>query len=386
MSNQFGGRLLSEGAYGCVFHPSIFKKSKRKYVSKIQKDNFSGRNEIKLGERIKDDPYYLNHFVPVVNSTPINISTIRDEDKNNCTIMKKYKDSNFLNMKIFYIDGKNFLDFIVSNKSSDFNFVNLLIDNYNHLLNSIHMLINMKIVHYDLKGNNIMVNNINNLPLILDFGLSIKVDEIKSDMLEKFFYVYAPDYSPWALEIHYLSFLLKVNNNPTMKDLEHMVENYVDNATNPIGILFQEDFVKKFKKQCLKQLIKYKNMGSTNSIEYILKFWDTWDNFSLSIIFLNIFYYIYGKKKIPKQQEFIKILLEILLINVHPDPEIRLSVKNTALVFNKKLLDFVQNLKNFKYISNLNKDFVKNKDEFEKRKIVQQTLMNTMTKKNKRIF
>ena len=127
-------------------------------------------------------------------------------------------------------------------------------------------------------------------------------------------------------------------------------------------------------------------MGSISSIEYILKFWNTWDNFSLSIIFLNIFYYIYGKKKIPKQQEFIKILLEILLINVHPNPEMRLSIKNTALIFNEKLLNFVQNLSNFKYISNLNKDFVKNKEEFKKRKMVQQTLMDTMTKKNKRKF
>ena len=33
-NNQIGGKLLSEGAYGCVFHPSIFKKSKRKYESK----------------------------------------------------------------------------------------------------------------------------------------------------------------------------------------------------------------------------------------------------------------------------------------------------------------------------------------------------------------
>ena len=42
-NNQIGGRLISEGAYGCIFHPSLFKKSKHKYVSKIQKDNFSGR-------------------------------------------------------------------------------------------------------------------------------------------------------------------------------------------------------------------------------------------------------------------------------------------------------------------------------------------------------
>ena len=247
------------------------------------------------------------------------------------------------------------------------------------------MLIDMNIVHYDLKGNNIMINYSNNLPLILDFGLSIKVDEIKKDMLSKFFYVYAPEYSPWSLEIHYLSFILKVNENPSIKDLEHMVENYIDNTTNPIGILFSESFVTKFKRKCLKQLIKYKNMGKLNSIEYILKFWKTWDNFSLSIIFLNIFYYMYGKKGFPFPQPFLKIILEILLLNIHPDPEKRLTVENTSLIFNEKLLNFVQNLNNFKYILNLNKDFVKNKEEFKKRKDVQQTLMDTMTKKNKRM-
>ena len=114
LKNQIGGKLISEGAYGCIFHPSLFKKSKHKYVSKIQKDNFSGRNEIKIGEKIKEHPYYLNHLVPVVNSTPINVSSIKDEDNNNCTILKKYKDSKFLNMKIFYINGQNFLDFIIS--------------------------------------------------------------------------------------------------------------------------------------------------------------------------------------------------------------------------------------------------------------------------------
>jgi len=380
---QFGGKLLSEGAYGCVFYPSIFKKFKYKYVSKIQKDNFSGRNEMKLGEKIREHSHFLNHFVPVIESTPINVSTIRDEDNNNCTILKKYKDSKFLNMKILHVNGQNFLDFIISNQTSDFNFVNLLIDSYNHLLNSLYMLISMKIVHYDLKGNNIMINFLNNLPLILDFGLSIKMDELKMDMLGKFFYVYAPEYSPWALEIHYLSFILKVNKNPSIKDLEDMVENYIESTTNPIGILFSESFVTNFKKSCLKQLIKYKNMGSQNSINYILKFWNTWDNFSLSIIFLNIFYYIYGKSKIPKQN-FIKIILEILILNVHPNPEKRLSIQNTSLEFNEKLLNFVQNLNNFKYISNLNKDFVKNKDEFKRRKKDHQTILDTITKKKQK--
>ena len=54
---------------------------------------------------------------------------------------------------------------------------------------------------------------------------------------------------------------------------------------------------------------------------------------------------------IPKQ-DFIKIILETLLVNLHPDPERRLSVKETSLQINEKLLEFVQNLTNFKYISN----------------------------------
>ena len=380
--SQIGGALFSEGAYGCVFYPSMYKSSKYKYVSKIQKNSFSAKNEIFIGTIIKQHPYFLNHFVPVVNSQSIDIKKIEDDDVSKCNIFKKYKIIEFLNMKIYYVKGKNFLEYILNNKSSDFNFVSLLINSYNHLLNSLQMLISMNIVHFDLKGNNIMFNEINKLPLILDFGLSIKMDLLKTEKLAKFFYVYAPEYSPWPLEIHYICYLLKVNNNPSDKDLEDMVDRFVNNDTHPVEILFSDGFIIKFKKSCLKQLKKYKSMGSVESIAYILKHWKTWDNYSLSIIYLSFFYYIYSSK-VPKQ-DFIKILLETLLLNIHPDPERRLSVKETSLKINEKLLEFVQNLTNFKFISNLNKDFVKNKKMVKERARSYKEKMDTMTKKNKK--
>ena len=105
---QDGGALFSEGAYGCIFYPSLFKTSKDKYVSKIQKDSFSSKNEIFIGDIIKTQPYYLNHFVPVVDSEKIEISQIDDEDVNECKVLKKNKDENFVNLKIFYVKGKNF--------------------------------------------------------------------------------------------------------------------------------------------------------------------------------------------------------------------------------------------------------------------------------------
>ena len=379
---QLGGALFSEGAYGCVFYPSMYKRSKYKYVSKIQRNNFSAKNEIYIGNIVKDHPYFLNHFVPVVDSQPIDVKKIDDEDIEECNIFKKYKTSDFLNMKIYYVKGSNFLSYILTNKSSDFNFVSLLINSYNHLLNSLHMLTSMNIVHYDLKGNNIMFNEINKLPLILDFGLSIKMDELKADNMDKFFYIYAPDYSPWPLEVHYISFLLKVNKDPSMSDLENMVSEFVDNDTSPINILFSQDFIDKYKTLCMNQLKKYKAMGSIDAISYILTTWKTWDNYSLSIIYMSFFYYIYSSK-VPKQ-DFIKIILETLLLNLHPDPERRLSVEETSLQINEKLLEFVQNLTNFKYISNLNKDFVKNKKMVKERAKSYNKKMDTKTKKNRK--
>ena len=123
-------------------------------------------------------------------------------------------------------------------------------------------------------------------------------------------------------------------------------------------------------------------MGSIDAISYILSTWKTWDNYSLSIIYMSFFYYIYSSK-VPKQ-DFIKIILETLLLNLHPDPERRLSVKETSLQFNEKLLDFVKNLTNFKYISNLNKDFVKNKKMVKQRAKSYKEKLDTMTKKNKK--
>jgi len=363
--NQVGGELFSEGAYGCIFYPGFYKTSKNKYVSKVQKDSFSSKNEIFLGKIIKQKPYFLNHFVPVVDHSKIDVTKIDDEDIDKCKIINASKKSGFVNLKIFYIQGKNFLEYIITNKSSDFNFVSLIINNYNHLLNSLQMLIDMKIVHYDLKGNNIMVNEINKLPLILDFGLSIKIDLLKADTMGKFFYVYAPEYIPWPLEIHYLCFLLKVNPNPTKKDLEEMINRFIDNDTHPIAILFSNKFIEQFKKTCMKQLEKYQKMGTIDAISYILTCWKTWDNYSLSILYMSFFYYIYSSK-VPKQ-DFIKILLETLLLNIHPDPSMRLSIQDTSFRFNESLLNFVNNIKNFKYISNLNKDFVENKKEFKSR-------------------
>ena len=363
IKNQKGGALISEGGYGCIFYPSIKTKQNHKYVSKIQKNNFDSRNEAYIGNILKDVPSYLNHFVPVMDSDDINVKKIGDDDIEKCTIFMKYKDTPFINMKIRYVNGKNFLDYIVNNKSSSFNFTKLLVNSYNHLLNTLDIMVNLNIVHYDLKGNNIMFDSSNQLPLILDFGLSIKMDEIKKENLTKHFYTYAPEYSPWALELHYINFLLKVNPNPTNKDLEEMASRFVNSETNPVSIVFSREFIDKFEKSCLNQLKKYNRIPTLEKkLKTLYKYYDTWDNYALSVIYITIFHFIYPSFK---KNNFIEIMVEILLQNIHPDPEKRLKVKETVNIFNEKLLHFVNNVENYRFIKNINSDFIENKSNFK---------------------
>ena len=93
-----GGRKLAEGGYGCVFHPEINCKGKQttntKYVSKIQKIDFSSDNEINIGETLtelyKDSPMKpLDNTAPVISGCPINIRKIAAPDINNCIAINK---------------------------------------------------------------------------------------------------------------------------------------------------------------------------------------------------------------------------------------------------------------------------------------------------------
>ena len=60
--------------------------------------------------------------------------------------------------------------------------------------------------------------------IIIDFGLSLPMEHVKNTNLYDYFYVYAPEYYVWPLEVHYINFLLHVSENPTEDDLKDMVK------------------------------------------------------------------------------------------------------------------------------------------------------------------
>jgi len=182
IGEQNGGNVLSEGAYGCVFMPRVGCDGKqtddKKYISKIQVYDETANNEIEISKKVNNNIDTVKMmFAPVEETCNIDINKIEDGTKEECNILKK-TNKKYINMKIRFVDKLIFFDYM--KQETDHNIFNVFLDNYNYLLVSISKLVDNNIIHMDLKGNNIMMDTGKNIPIIIDFGLSIDMNKLTS--------------------------------------------------------------------------------------------------------------------------------------------------------------------------------------------------------------
>ena len=126
-----------------------------------------------------------------------------------CKIIDKHSDLKFVLSYIRYIDGFNLDVYIHQYKNQDF-YISL-INTYYYLINSLQILNKNDIIHFDIKGDNILHDSV---AIIIDFGLSIKISDITvSNLLglRQYFYTYATDYYIWSPEIHFISYIVLHN-------------------------------------------------------------------------------------------------------------------------------------------------------------------------------
>ena len=376
-----GGALLSQGGYGCVFSPSVNckgRESSEKFISKIQKNDFSAANEIKIGKMIDKNPDSHEFFAPVIKSCPIDISEIKTDGLDDCKIITSHrKIQNFSMMKIRYIHGSVLSSFITENKNSSMifsSFVNI----YQHLLKGLKILIEEGVVHFDLKGPNIVYDIETEKPVIIDFGLSIPIKElIASEQYYHYFYIYAPDYYVWPLEVHFLNYIENIEEEPTIESIKHLATEFVkkNSAINKLSETFKNNYIK----SSIIELKKYLNRSARKVKVEILKSWKTWDNYSVSIMFLRYIDLLFGNDKTLDTNHYIKFMIQILLQNIHPEPNKRISIeKNINMMENFFSDGKIIQLNEFQ---NLIREISLNKSTIIQRTKANCKLMTKLTKK-----
>ena len=114
-------------------------------------------------------------------------------------------------------------------------------------------------------------------------------------------------------------------------------------------LFFSEKYRMQYFNSCIDVLTKYINTPIKDVIESVLENHITWDNYSLSIIYLHLI----GNISIVFSLKhcFINKLLTILLKNISPNPYQRESLQNTFHIFQSLFNDNIE-WSNIKQIPN----------------------------------
>jgi hypothetical protein len=262
MKNE--SKIINQGGFGCIFYPSLsckkekeqkhlnYEKSRREYVSKLVERNFSSKNEIEVGEIVKKIPFYSLYYVPVLQHCAANLSKVGSKEIQKCNIIdKEEKHVKYILLRMKYLKNIKFTEYLLTNKSKK-HILNIIFDTYSYFLFSLEQLMNYEVVHFDFKWDNAVIDLKTELPVILDFGISIPIRKLleydgdsngrdednvekgkedKYDVYRDYFYTYFPKYSLWPLEVHAMCYVLHKHSRITPESLQELIDEYVDSNT-----------------------------------------------------------------------------------------------------------------------------------------------------------
>jgi hypothetical protein len=331
-------KLMNQGGFGCVFYPAIecngtINKS-TKYVSKLLKKDSRIEHEYNIGKMVKKIDLYEYYYAPVISMCDVDLAKIDKREKDMCRIIKKNRygeNADFAIMKIPFIKHIDISTFLTRPGVDKKEVLTYILDSYTFLLNNLRILNINGIIHYDLKAPNILIEEKTKTPIIIDFGLSIPISDIRPDNYKTFFYSYSPSYYIWPMDVHVICYLVNMNPVITSDTLEELIIEYI--RRNTVLRIFSEKFIGKFKDTAMRAYSKYIGMPKDSIINELVKNCNTWDNYALSVMFLNIIGFISGDGFANN-----KLIIEfskLLLMNFHPDGKKRLSFEETKKYYDQ---------------------------------------------------
>ena len=323
-------KLIDQGGFGCIFYPGIecdgSISKNPKYISKLHKKNYHVVNEYNIGKMVSKIPLYEYYFAPTVSMCNIDIAKIDKRERDMCRVISREKsNSKFVIMKMPYVKNVSLVKYIMNPNIDKKEIVTYIMDSYKSLLHSLKILNLNGIVHFDFKLPNLLIDIKTKNPIIIDFGLSIPVNDIEPKTYSKYFYTHNAAYYIWCIDIHIINYVINVNSTLTYDELVALIDTNI-NANKALH-MFSESFIKRYRELTISTYKKYANMPAENIVKELVKNYNTWDNYSLSILFLSMISCISYEGF--TDNKLIKDFSEILLLNIHPNAAKRLSFDDT---------------------------------------------------------
>ena len=330
-------KLLAQGGFGCIYYPGIDCNGKpmdsKEYVSKLQKKNKTSENEVIIGNRIRSIPNNEKYFRIHKSECDINLSSVDKKLLKNCHPINISENIPYMVLKFEYLENPDFFSLLFDSKISKAHRVSYIIQSYLNIVKGFVLLSDLEIVQFDLKNENILFDAKNNNFMITDFGISLDMKDFNMKKLLDYFYIYAPDYYVWSFDLHLLCFLVKKEDKLTKEILVEMINTFIN--SNPSMDIFSQNFKNIYFNKCFLFGLKYLDIpgkNRDNNIRKLIKGFKTWDNYGVSSLYLRILQIFYNNN-IPECR-FLAEYGKLLIDNISPDPEDRLSFKDTYDQFN----------------------------------------------------
>ena len=299
--------------------------------NKIKLYDFSCLNEIQISEKIKKNlPNYVIYFDILTEFSNIKLSSSGLQDTDLLDSAKKH-------LLIQYSCEKRvkFYDFLLNLPEPKL-FIFHIIDSYSYLILSLIMLNAKNICFFNLTSEKIVFDAISLKPLLHDVEYSLYTRNLNDDYLCKIVDK-MDDFSNMPLEIHVIFYLIKNNENTlSYSIISEICDNFVKNTR--VLSIFSQIYRDNFKISCIETLKKYINVPKKDIIGDILLFSGTWDNYSLSILFLEIIGNI--SRIFSLKDNFITKFSILLSKNINPIPSKREELSETLNKYNRLFIEY----------------------------------------------
>jgi hypothetical protein len=287
--------------------------------------NFVTKNEINITNQIKKIPYFFHNFRVI---TQIKLVQDLQQTQMNVTINKSDHTKFIL---IYYAEnnGCYLRTYYLTNLKTPKQVILHTMESYLHLLKSLIMLEKNKITFLDLSPSTVIIED--NRPFLQNFENSIlneHIDELYITAIIK----NIKDFTYKPLEIHLLFYLI-VNDIPSLShSLSYEIGNHFI-ETMPLLQLFSQEHRENYKKECTAFLNSYVNQSRTHIIKDIIQYYYTWDNYSVSILYLHIFGNLLHVFSLPNT--FVSEIVNSLFQNISIIPSKRERLQNSLTNFNQ---------------------------------------------------
>jgi hypothetical protein len=306
-------------------------------VTKIKQYNFFTRNEININNSLHLLEHKKNRYITIKKATKLRINEVEDDiinkteiSKGNEYIMVKYEEN-----EGEYIEG---ITRFLYNKGEK-EYINGVIESYFYIIKTFFQLQKEGIIYYNFSSEKMKFKDIYNPHcLIYDFESSLierKINDSnnpnKNEIIEYFhnFIMKPQDFTFKPFEVHILFYLYKMEQQYLSKyKITQIIDKYVEN----MGSILKGQTEKMIKQECHKYMDQFINKNKEEIMIQLILHYKTWDNYSVSILYLHLIENIIQGYKI--QMIFMSKFQDILNQNLSQNPNQRMTIEETINKFN----------------------------------------------------